>query len=98
MNTEKTATVMAEALSARLVKVRDAQRTRLQTATSSALPRASMEETRQRAASVGRTYACTDEGRFHFSTAGNFNDVNHTALKELLVRKGCHIVGEFACL
>ena len=35
---------------------------------------------------------------FVFSTAGSFREQHYTLIKEKLAKKGCTVIGEFACL
>jgi flavodoxin len=98
MNTEKVAKAMAEAMNAQLTKVEDVR------------PEALVEydligfgsgiyglKHHKALIELIEAMPAMDKNVFVFSTTGNFREVNHQLIKEKLIVKGFHIVGEFTC-
>ncbi len=98
MSTEKVAKAMADAMSAKLVKVEDVKPEELAvydligfgSGIYNLKVHKAMTEFIDKMPRM-------DKKVFVFTTTGNFRDVNHKLIKEKLTEKGCEVVGEFTC-
>jgi len=98
-NTEKIAKVMAEVMSAKLLKVEDVQPKELSTYDLIGFGSGIyLGKHDKRLIKLIENIPPMDKNVFIFSTYGSFNESYHTLIKEKLSEKGCKVVGEFSCL